>query len=174
MFDLSACGSPLERRFGEAMFHVLGDAVEVRGPRSDNGIIGVMPGWKSIISTQTRFEQWRPDFMMMSLACGFLGDHWGEEAMKDAPHNTLVIEIDGHKYHERTKEQARRDRSRDRGMLAIDWIPMRFTGQEVHQDAEACALQAAEYFFERQQKVLDDVFMLHIERLAKAKRESQG
>jgi len=55
----------------------------------------------------------------------------------------IVIECDGHDYHERTKEQARRDRSRDRLMTADGWRVLRFTGSEIHRDADACVEEIA-------------------------------
>lgn len=51
----------------------------------------------------------------------------------------VVVECDGHDFHERTKEQAARDRSRDRWMAERDITVLRFTGSEIHKDALACA-----------------------------------
>lgn len=55
------------------------------------------------------------------------------------------VECDGHDFHERTKEQARRDRSRDRALQAAGWIVCRFTGSEIHRDAAACAVEALRF-----------------------------
>jgi very-short-patch-repair endonuclease len=53
---------------------------------------------------------------------------------------SVVIECDGHDYHERTKEQAAHDRRRDRRLAAIHSLPtIRFTGSEIHRDPSACA-----------------------------------
>jgi very-short-patch-repair endonuclease len=43
----------------------------------------------------------------------------------------LVVECDGHDFHERTKDQARHDRSRDRWMTAQGIQVFRFTGSEI-------------------------------------------
>lgn len=43
----------------------------------------------------------------------------------------LVIECDGHDFHERTKEQAEHDRRRDREMLSSGIPVLRVTGAEV-------------------------------------------
>lgn len=59
---------------------------------------------------------------------------------------TLVIECDGHDFHERTKEQARRDRSRDRWMTERGITLLRFTGSEIWRDALACAQQIADVY----------------------------
>jgi very-short-patch-repair endonuclease len=53
-----------------------------------------------------------------------------------------VIECDGHDYHERTKEQARHDRKRDRELLMLGVTTVRFTGSEIFTDGANCALDA--------------------------------
>lgn len=53
----------------------------------------------------------------------------------------LAVEVDGHDFHERTKEQAARDRSRDRALLANGWQVLRFTGSEVWRDPDRCAAE---------------------------------
>lgn len=58
----------------------------------------------------------------------------------------LAIECDGHDYHERTKEQAARDRSRDRRLMAEEIDVIRFTGSEIHRDPDACAREAFDVF----------------------------
>lgn len=55
----------------------------------------------------------------------------------------LVVECDGHDWHERTKEQAARDKSRDRTILIDYGLPtLRYTGSEIFADAESCAHQS--------------------------------
>ena len=43
----------------------------------------------------------------------------------------LVIEVDGHEWHEKTKEQAARDKRRDRDLQQEGWNVFHFTGSEV-------------------------------------------
>ncbi len=50
----------------------------------------------------------------------------------------LFVECDGHDYHERTKEQAARDRKRDRDFQSLGFNVLRFTGSEIHRDLDAC------------------------------------
>jgi len=52
---------------------------------------------------------------------------------------SVAVECDGHDYHERTKEQAAADRSRDRLLLASGIPVVRFTGTEIWKDPNACA-----------------------------------
>lgn len=58
----------------------------------------------------------------------------------------IAIECDGHDFHERTPEQAQRDKSRDRFLSEQGWIVLRFTGREITRDARSCALQAINAF----------------------------
>lgn len=50
----------------------------------------------------------------------------------------FVIECDGHEHHERTKEQASRDKSRDRWFTSRGFKMLRFTGSEIWRDPAAC------------------------------------
>lgn len=71
--------------------------------------------------------QYRADFMYRIM---------GEPA-KGQPYR-LVVELDGHDFHERTKEQAKHDRTRDRRLQAAGYAVMRFTGSEVWANPFAC------------------------------------
>lgn len=51
----------------------------------------------------------------------------------------IVVECDGHNFHERTKEQARHDRKRDRFFQSKGYRVLRFTGSEIWSDPYACA-----------------------------------
>lgn len=53
----------------------------------------------------------------------------------------VAIEVDGHEFHERTKAQAKRDKSRDRALTLAGWKVLRFTGSEVWAGADDCAWQ---------------------------------
>ena len=54
----------------------------------------------------------------------------------------VLIECDGHDFHERTKEQAQRDKARDRDLQALGYAVARFTGSEIYRNPAACARQA--------------------------------
>jgi Protein of unknown function (DUF559) len=54
----------------------------------------------------------------------------------------MVVECDGHDFHERTQDQARRDRERDRRLQSFGFLVYRFTGREIWEDVFACATQA--------------------------------
>jgi very-short-patch-repair endonuclease len=61
--------------------------------------------------------------------------------------NILAIECDGHEFHEKTKEQAAKDKSRDRALVSGGLRVMRFTGSEIYRDAIGCANQISEALF---------------------------
>lgn len=44
----------------------------------------------------------------------------------------LVIECDGHDFHEKTKEQAIHDKKRDRKLITNGFLILRFTGSEIY------------------------------------------
>ncbi len=60
---------------------------------------------------------------------------------KKGVRHSIVVEADGHAYHERTKEQAAHDRARDRFMTMKDYRVLRFTGSEIWANPFACAEQ---------------------------------
>lgn len=86
-----------------------------------------------IIRPQAQLEGWRVDFLI----------HAYDFARKGGPQGwrKLIVECDGHDYHERTKEQAAKDRSRDREVQLRDYSVLRFTGSEIYKDAWGCAEQ---------------------------------
>ena len=60
----------------------------------------------------------------------------------------LVVECDGHEFHEKTPEQAKKDKSRDRDLLSRGYPVMRFTGSEIYRYPLKCAEQVVRDFFE--------------------------
>ena len=63
----------------------------------------------------------------------------------EAPINKVIIECDGHDFHERTKEQAQRDKQRDRDLQAAGYAVLRFTGSEIYRDPIKCAVEVGRY-----------------------------
>ena len=51
-------------------------------------------------------------------------------------HVQIAVELDGHDFHEKTKEQAQRDKEKDRWLQSQGWIVARFTGSEVWNDPD--------------------------------------
>jgi very-short-patch-repair endonuclease len=67
--------------------------------------------------------------------------------LRSAPKdNFLFIECDGHDFHERTKEQAEHDRSKDRAIQKAGIPILRFTGREIFRDVSSCLTETIEFF----------------------------
>lgn len=88
------------------------------------------------IFPQAQVGKYRADFLVVSkFACSPTVHH-------------VVVECDGHDFHEKTKEQAARDKARDRDMATLGCHVLRFTGSEIYRDADRCAAQVSEFLHE--------------------------
>jgi very-short-patch-repair endonuclease len=75
----------------------------------------------------------------------------------------IVAECDGHEFHEKTKEQAARDKSRDRDLQIAGWNVLRFSGKEIWGDHRACADQI--------DALANNVIVAQLQRLGLQKRQ---
>lgn len=87
-----------------------------------------------VIAPQQKIGAFRVDFLLIIRDVAF-----GSGDIK------LVVECDGHDFHERTKEQASRDKKRDRELTAQGYYVLRFTGSDIYKDAEGCAAEVAKF-----------------------------
>jgi very-short-patch-repair endonuclease len=122
--------SPIERIFW-LCFHTAVDSHPVVGglqvrPYADESSLAESAD--IYFGRQIRVLDWPVDFVIVAR---FVHDEFRSLAR-------LAIECDGHEYHERTKEQAARDRSRDRSLQASGYTVMRFTGSELYRDPMKC------------------------------------
>ena len=118
--------------------------------RPDYGIVEFMQGcvqsgdWPAcfiIVQPQAVITPYRADFLAVALNANGPPHTWDWVQ--------AVIECDGHDFHERTKEQAARDRSRDREMTAAGLHVLRFTGSEIWKDPLKCATEAGDFLAEK-------------------------
>jgi very-short-patch-repair endonuclease len=114
---LGATESPIESMLLTAL---------VEGAHAEGYRVGKRPTGSGTIAIrpQQRVGRFRVDFVV---AYQFFG------AGID-----LVVECDGHAFHERTKHQAARDKRRDRFLTAQGYRLMRFTGAEINASASRC------------------------------------
>jgi very-short-patch-repair endonuclease len=153
---IDRCQSPLEQQLAHA-FAAL-SRFEWRAPDHHPWEVGRWPGWFLALLAQPQYDGYRADFGISTWA------HLEDEL----PPFIVIIEVDGHDFHEKTKEQVRRDKSRDRFMTATEARVFRFSGSEVYQDAEACAADVLEYVFKLQQEHLEDEFKKFLRKKEKA------
>ena len=90
-----------------------------------------------IVRPQAQIGEFRVDFLIHAMNVKASGENraW----------RRLVVECDGHNFHERTKEQAAKDRARDRWLTSKDYDVFRFTGSELWRDPMACAEQVTDW-----------------------------
>lgn len=126
--------SPIEAKFGLQLYRSLNDTAQNIG--------------FCIMESQKKIPVYDPVFPEVGqyYIADFLVTFQPEEGSNEQVE--LVIECDGHEYHERTKEQARKDRKRDRLMTYADCVVLRFTGSEIHDSCEECVLEVIEYLSE--------------------------
>lgn len=148
MFELYAsytchqnvCESPIEKAFLNALYTVApshGAPIEINGACWDifakTGQAATQ-GLYIFPQFEIKLQKlYRADFLVASL-----GWHRKETVR-------VLVECDGHDFHERTKEQAAKDRSRDRDLTSNGHIIFRFTGSELFRDANACAEQVLHF-----------------------------
>jgi very-short-patch-repair endonuclease len=56
----------------------------------------------------------------------------------------IIVELDGHDWHERTKAQATRDKKRDRALVTAGYRVLRFTGSEIYASPGECLQEVIE------------------------------
>jgi very-short-patch-repair endonuclease len=114
--DCEECQSPIE----QLMFIALNEQLEK-----------VLPYYTTdfFIKPQDKIEvnksKYRVDFFIAT-------------CYRDKYHG-FVIECDGHDFHEKTKEQAKKDKKRDRDLVQEGYTVIRFTGSEIYKNPTICA-----------------------------------
>jgi len=81
------------------------------------------------------------DITPQAKVCGCIVDYLFLMTNQHGRISQLIVECDGHDFHERTKQQAAKDRSKDRTFQEAGYTVYRFTGSEIYRDALACARQ---------------------------------
>lgn len=115
-------GSPIEALMFEA---IVASQFCKTGKLPKIVLEGAGPGegdWK--ITPQAQIGKYRIDFLIEDEGTGV----------------TVALECDGHDFHERTKEQAQKDRNRDRDLQAKGYLVLRYTGSEIWRDPWGCAM----------------------------------
>lgn len=89
-------------------------------------------GYAEIVP-QFEIDKYRVDFMV----AGNIGEIF----------STLVIEIDGHEWHEKTKDQVAKDKKRERKILLSPYTCpiMRFTGSEIYNAKKSIYYDVLDY-----------------------------
>lgn len=101
-----------------------------------------------IIEPQAQLGEHRVDFLLSFRTSGpdfdrptRASDGSTIPGVKEAE-KKMIVECDGHDYHDRTKDQAKKDRSRDRFLQSLGYRVFRYTGSEIWRDVFNCVYEA--------------------------------
>jgi very-short-patch-repair endonuclease len=138
------CKSPIERTLAAGMLFLdVGHGPVIHAvitkelpPTTPEGSVSIIP--------QCPIDGYKADFLLL---CDF-----ANSILK------IIVECDGHDFHERTKEQAKHDRSRDRHLTALGYTVFRFTGSEIHANPEKCVEELRAVIHRWATSVLDALF----------------
>jgi uncharacterized protein DUF559 len=135
---LEQCESPVEQILVAAIYDSWRVIVNTHHNRLQCSLPAIYPAYDGIFdvyielqkSIHTLSREYRADLYM------FLTRFWvnGAQPMW----GKLVIEVDGHDFHDRTKQQASYDRERDRELTLEGHRVIRFTGSDVFNDPYKC------------------------------------
>lgn len=131
---LAICESQIESAIGLAMMTRRGysPATEIFFKFNDqnNPLYEQKTPERLIIYPQRKILKYRVDFQITA----FIENY----ATRELEKRSAIIECDGHDFHEKTKDQAKRDKKRDRQLQSEGHKVFRFTGSEIWTDVFAC------------------------------------
>lgn len=156
---LQSCETPIERVFISAFWLVARAAFPDLGePNIDlEGKFDVSekpPEQYLLITPQAQIEDNRVDFALTHF--GEWPNFNGRVVREDGTYTVkstfvrvrAVVECDGHEYHEKTKEQAARDKARDRLLTRKGFRVFRLTGSEIWKSPIECANEIADALYD--------------------------
>lgn len=98
--------------------------------------------WGTSFASQVKIDKYKVDFLLATVCMGRVF--------------FTAIECDGHDYHERTKQQASRDKKRDRFLIGKNIPTLRFTGSDLYNNSEECLEEITDYLCNQIDKLLVD------------------
>lgn len=132
---LDLCESPIERVMLAALMRQVGASIDF-GMFSNVLLVGAAPG-AYMAGSVTRSADDGQVLFVPQLEVDTDGPRYRLDiAVLDVNadktlRQKIAIECDGHEFHDRTKEQATRDRARDRALQSHGWKVLRFTGSDI-------------------------------------------
>lgn len=107
-----------------------------------------------IISPQNNIGEYKVDFLISCI--DIIPDHDNPVKSKSGMiipgskeiKNEIIVECDGHDFHEKTKKQAAKDKKRDRELQSLGFHIFRFTGSEIWKDPIKCAIDVYDFICE--------------------------
>jgi len=142
-------GGRLQSEIEYMMFGAF-ECMRFSGMREDIALCLAPASWKDYATISRAFFLKRvpvlvfPQFGIDAYRVDFCAAYLNQENTVSG----VAVECDGHEFHEKTKEQARRDKSRDRDLLSKGFPVMRYTGSEIWENPLICAEEVASAAFE--------------------------
>lgn len=125
LYEIEDCDSPIEQlmaiELNKVWKRVEGRLIKIHGLSYKDCACVINPQYEIKVND----KRYRVDFLIATLAGKYRLD--------------VAVECDGHEFHEKTKEQAARDRARDRAIQSQGIYVLRFTGSEIWANAGQCA-----------------------------------
>lgn len=103
-----------------------------------DSMIGPIGPDLATLRTQVHIGKYRADFVVY----GLCANHPDPRKWLRVP---VVVECDGHEFHEKTKHQAKHDKARDRYLKSQGFHILRFTGSEIYNDPAKCVREVISY-----------------------------
>ncbi len=93
------------------------------------------------LNPQTTIENYRVDIFIVACTLEYFdGEEHPTEFVKE-----LIVECDGHDFHEKTKEQVAKNNNRDFELKNMGYDILHFSGSEVYNDPILCAKKVYDY-----------------------------
>jgi very-short-patch-repair endonuclease len=100
------------------------------------------------IEPQRQLGDYRVDFLTTGAVQRFVDGGPREGTRELLGSAQIIVECDGHDFHDRTKAQARRDKRRDRALQLLGLDVFHYTGSELFEDVFKCAHEVVERLHE--------------------------
>ena len=154
---LRNCESPIEQILVAAMYDSWGAIINTHFNRLQSTLPSEFPLWDGIFTVlaypQKEIETFKKSYRVDFFLC--LTRFWYGHGKDDPEWGKLVIEVDGHEFHEKTKQQAYSDKKRDRRMLFEGYQVLRFTGSDVFNNPYECVEEIGSHLNNVAQEVFD-------------------
>lgn len=143
-FDTDFVQEHIHRALDDLRAHMLSmfDYMVIERSRAESPLEAAFEIWWHIMTLQRTYEYaLEPQLDVVVGDERFRLDFIVERAgsiLKDGAILKLAIELDGHEFHERTKEQVELRNRRDRLLTAAGWRLLHFSGSEFHRDPFRC------------------------------------
>lgn len=121
-------GSPIEELFFYGLVFAAwreGMDVEIETPHSQSVRLSIDHNYELLrVTPQAKVDNYRVDFRIEARFGPLVGTN-------DIASAVVAVELDGHDFHEKTKQQVRRDKQRERHIAGTGLPVVRFAGSEV-------------------------------------------